>query len=55
MYNQKSLADEAGTIIDDDDLEALYASNGEENIEIEETLNEEELEAMFRQVENEFK
>jgi hypothetical protein len=55
MYNQKSLADEAGTIIDDDDLEALYASNGEENIEIEETLNEEELEQMFRQVENEFK
>ena len=55
MYNQKALADEAGTIIDDDDLEALYASNGEENIEIEETLNEEELEQMFRQVENEFK
>lgn len=55
MYNQKSLADEAGTIIDDDDLEALYANNGEENIEIEETLNEEELEQMFRQVENEFK
>ena len=55
MYNQKSLADESGTIIDDDDLEALYASNGEENIEIEETLNEEELEQMFRQVENEFK
>lgn len=55
MFNQKSLADEAGTIIDDDDLEALYASNGEESIEIEETLNEEELEAMFRQVENEFK
>ena len=41
--------------IDDDDLEALYASNGEEHIEIEETLNEEELEQMFRQVENEFK
>lgn len=55
MYNQKSLADEAGTIIDDDDLEALYANNGEENIEIEETLNEEELEQMFRQVENEFR
>ena len=55
MYNQKSLAEEAGTIIDDDDLEALYASNGEEHIEIEETLNEEELEQMFRQVENEFK
>ena len=29
--------------------------NGEENIEIEETLNEEELEQMFRQVENEFR
>ena len=55
MYNQKSLAEEAGTIIDDDDLEALYANNGEEHIEIEETLNEEELEQMFRQVENEFK
>ena len=55
MYNQKSLVEEAGTIIDDDDLEALYANNGEENIEIEETLNEEELEQMFRQVENEFR
>lgn len=55
MYNQKTLAEEAGTIIDDDDLEALYANSGEEHIEIEETLNEEELEQMFRQVENEFK
>ena len=55
IYNQKSLAEEAGTIIDDDDLESLYANNGEEHIEIEETLNEEELEQMFRQVENEFK
>lgn len=55
MYNQKALAEESGTIIDDDDLESLYASDGEENIEIEETLNEEELEQMFRQVENEFK
>ena len=54
MYNQKSWH-EAGTIIDDDDLEALYAIMVEENIEIEETLNEEELEQMFRQVENEFK
>ena len=40
---------------DDDDLEALYANSGEEHVEIEETLNEEELELMFRQVENEFK
>lgn len=55
MYNQKILAEESGTIIDDDDLESLYASDGEESIEIEETLNEEELEQMFRQVENEFK
>lgn len=55
MYNQKMLTEESGTIIDDDDLDALYANNGEENVEIEETLNEEELEQMFRQVENEFK
>lgn len=55
MYTQKTLAEDAGTIIDDDDLDALYANSGEEHIEIEETLNEEELEAMFRQVENEFK
>jgi hypothetical protein len=55
MYTQKTLAEDAGTIIDDDDLEALYANSGEEHVEIEETLNEEELELMFRQVENEFK
>jgi hypothetical protein len=55
MYTQKTLAEDAGTIIDDDDLEALYANSGEESVEIEETLNEEELELMFRQVENEFK
>jgi hypothetical protein len=41
--------------MDDDDLDALYSNSGEENIEVEEVLNEEELEAMFRQVENEFK
>lgn len=55
IFNQKSMAESSGTIIDDDDLEALYASDGDENVEIEETLNEEELEQMFRQVENEFK
>ena len=55
MYNQKVISEEAGTEIDDDDLDALYANNGDENVEIEETLNEEELEQMFRQVENEFK
>ena len=41
--------------IDDDDLEALYASDGEEKVELEEVLNEEELEQMFQQVENEFR
>ena len=55
MYNQKQLAEESGTFLDDDDLEALYANSGEDNVEIEETLNEEELEMMFRQVENEFR
>ena len=56
MYNQKTLSKDSGTaIMDDDDLDALYSNSGEENIEVEEVLNEEELEAMFRQVENEFK
>lgn len=54
MYNQKSIAKDSGTVINDDDLESLYANDGEEKIEIEETLNEEDLENMFRQVENEF-
>lgn len=55
MYNQKTLAEESGTFMDDDDLEALYASSGEDNVELEETLNEEELEQLFRQVEHEFR
>lgn len=55
MYNQKKIAEESGTVIDDDDLDALYANSGDNNVEIEETLNEEELEQMFREVGNEFK
>lgn len=55
MYNQKEISNESGTVIDDDDLEALYASDGEEKVELEEVLNEEELEQMFQQVENEFR
>lgn len=54
MFNQKIAEKESGTSIDDDDLEALYAAETEENIELEETLNEEELERLFRQVENEY-
>ena len=55
MYNQKTISNESGTVIDDDDLEALYASDGEQETELEEVLNEEELEQMFQQVENEFR
>lgn len=55
MYNQKMVVEESGTFMDDDDLETLYANSGEDNVEIEETLNEEELEQLFRQVENEFR
>lgn len=51
MYNQQILTKDSGTVIDDDDLEALYAGEGDKEVEIEETLNEEELEDMFRQVE----
>ena len=40
MYNQKEISNESGTVIDDDDLEALYASDGEEKVELEEVLNE---------------
>ena len=54
MYNQKVIQNNSGTDIDDDDLEALYANDADEKVELEETLNEEELEKMFRQVENEF-
>lgn len=55
MYNQKKITEDSGTLMNDDDLESLYANDGEDNVELEETLNEEELEEMFRQVEDEFK
>ena len=55
MYNSKVLSAEAGTEITDEDIDALYAESEEDGIEYEDTLNEIELEKMFRQVENEFK
>ena len=55
MYNSKVLSAEAGTEITDEDIDALYAESEEDGIEYEDTLDEIELEKMFRQVENEFK
>ena len=52
MYNQKVLSDVSGTMMNDDDIDNLYASDGDENVELEETLNEEELEQLFRQVDD---
>lgn len=55
MYNSKVLSSNGGTELTDDDIDNLYMSSTEENIEYEDPLNEVELEQMFTQVENEFK
>ena len=52
MYEAKKIERESGTDIKDEDLDVLYASNGEEAIELEETMDETELEQMFQSMEN---
>lgn len=54
MYNAEQLTKESGTEITDDDIEQLYDTADEEQ-EIEDPLNEQELEEMFKQVGDEYK
>lgn len=55
MYNSKILNGDGGTDITDEDIENLYTESEDECVEYEDTMDEIELEQMFRQVENEFK
>lgn len=54
MYDAEQLTKESGTEMTDDDIEQLYDTADEEQ-EIEDPLNEQELEEMFRQVGDEYK
>jgi len=54
MYNAEQLTKESGTEMTDDDIEQLYDTADEEQ-EIEDPLNEQELEEMFKQVGDEYK
>ena len=54
MYDTAKMSEESGTEITDDDIERLYDASEEEQ-EIEDPLNEQELEEMFRQVGDEYK
>lgn len=55
MYNSKVLTESGGTEITDEDIENLYNSSPEDEMDLEDPMDEKELEKMFSQVENEFK
>lgn len=55
MYNSKKLNEEAGTEITDEDIEDLYNSSPEDEMDLEDPMDEKDLEKMFQQVEDEFK
>ena len=55
MYNSKMLNLDSGTEVTDEDIEQLYAASEDDEDYMEDPMDEIDLEAMFRQVENEFK
>ena len=55
MYNSKTLNMESGTEITDEDIDQLYSQSENDELDLEGPMDEKDLEAMFQQVENEFK
>ena len=56
MYNSAKAQEAAGTEITDDDIEGLYNAEAEEdNIDFGVPMNEDDLETLFKQVEDEYK